>query len=253
MRRSGSYGSDSEGLVALARVFGADAVIRAEWTNVAGGKMCFWLVKMPSAWHAYGMYESAGGRDDESAVRGGPSKRVGRGVMVMRGRWVAWDDGGEEVTAGEREVVRRALYGRIPGVWQLPRVVRALLLMEPRPARVQFQPQDTFEMDALDAAMVAQFVSGVRTAELFVCKLGKQAPATWAYGKVRRWLQRNELLGVEVRDGERYEFFVPDRSTGYLYMVCESNRLYGVRGVESVGDARALLARWNELEQALEE
>ncbi|MCX7847828.1 MAG: hypothetical protein N2595_07355, partial [bacterium] len=243
-------GAWESGFETLARAYGGKSVARIVWTNMTGegGWIEFRVVELPSAWHAYGVYESIGEGRDESVVRGGPSKRVGRGLLVLKGRWVVWDEeGGAGIGVGAREWLRERLYERMPGRWELPEEVRRLWKMEPRARRVEFRMRDGSGCVVLDGALVASFDGGGKRVEFFVKRVRGGGGSLRYYEAVRRWLEGNELIGVHIeREGER-ELFVPEERGGYLYVRERGEEWCGVRGLEKVGEARALVEQWAEL------
>lgn len=231
----------------LLHVYGAERVVRVRWTNGldrATPWLEFYVVEMPSAWHAYGVYEHVPGGVDQSVLRGGPSKRVGGTVLIMKERWLAWDKPvGEEGRIG-REGLRVTLSWLLPGVWALPEEVRRLAIMEPAPTKIEFVPRDALGLGIFGAALVARFEGPEGHVEMFTTYPRDFANASMEFEMVRMWLRGHEVIGVQVEHEASTDLFVPDERVGYVFVTLSSNGLRGVRGVRTVADAQALLARW---------
>lgn len=231
----------------LLQAFGAERVMQVRWTNGldrATPALEFYLVEMPSGWHAYGVYANVPGGVDQSGLRGGPSKRVSGTVLIMKERWLAWDKPVSEKGQVGREGLRVALCRLLPGVWALPAEVRRLAMMEPAPTKIEFVPRDALGLGIFGAALVARFDGPQGKVEMFVTYPREFAQASMEFEMLRLWLRRHDVIGVQVEHEASTDLFVPDERVGYLLVTLSSNELRGVRGIRTVAEAQALLARW---------
>ena len=224
------------------------------WTNVderASKQLTFYIARTPSPLYAYGLYESLPGGIDQTALRGGPSKRVGGSVFVMKGRWVAWTQpvsGDARPHTVDYESPFAALCACLPGKWSAPACVSTLYKMAPPPRKIVFVPDHFMGLDIFDPTVVVLFPG--RHGEV---KMFKTIPGTLTRGRAqleeyRAWLDRRGVTGIYVKNEGTESLYVSDKKVGPLYLTVGSSGLRGVKGMASISEARTLIARWADTE-----
>ncbi len=234
--------------------YGAVRLHVAAWTSTtdrAAAALPVYVAEMPSPLHAYGLYNAAPAGADQTALRGGPAKRVSGTLVGMKGSCVFWtrsdSRSGPTWVAGERlfSCVCRAL----PGEWAPPAEVCSLGRMVPAPESIEFVKDNYLGAGVFGAALVARFSANGRPTEAFVL-----APATHRAGDAllrgfRAWLANNGITGVQVEQGGTSTLFVRDAKIGELYLALDTHGLRGVHGAADVTTAKTLLEEWQQLEE----
>jgi hypothetical protein len=234
---------------ATLRRFGAIQLVRTRWRDVVhddSTPLTFCCASMPSDLHAFGLYQSTEEGVDQSALRGGPSKRLADALVIFKGRWVAWTE--PENGLGAPLVAHEELFGKLcaalPGTrWHLPAAVAALTALDPVPVTIDFMPDGFLRSTAIGPVVTAVFRTDDGRAELF-----HAVPATRVHGAAC-FTDLSEKLAaagvtaatVDAPDGTC--LFAPSSPDGPLYVVLSDKGLCGVRGMR-LDDARALVARW---------
>jgi hypothetical protein len=239
---------------AMLQTYGAARLYVAAWTcgtDRAAAALRVYMADMPSPLHAYGLYSEVPAGADQTALRGGPSKRVQGTLVGMKGSFVFWIQSNprDGATWLESERLFSCVAKNLPGAWALPAEVCSLGRMVPPPASIALVKENYLGVSVLGPALVARFADGDRATEVFAL-----APPTITTGEerlqeFRAWLADNGITGVQVEQGGTAALFVRDARLGALYLALDGHGLRGVHGAPTVAAARSILDQWRQLEE----
>ena len=235
----------------LLKRFAARSFFSAVFTNqnpYSSGPLLFYGAEFPSALHAYGIYSSSPSGIDQSAVRGGPSKRVGMTMVALKDSRVVWTGpvlNGTSPALYDYELPFTALCNALPGSqWILPPEVASLSIISPAPDCIEFTPENYMGLPFFNGALRARFYSTDGSVELFSLI---PSPGETGYDQLRDfrdWLKLQGITAMVVLVDHEERLFVNQPGLDPLYLVARTNQLCGVKGMKSITDAQGLLARW---------
>jgi hypothetical protein len=235
----------------LLQRYGVERIYISKWTNMstrAAGLVTVYCARFPSDLHAYGVYSSIPRGVDQTALRGGPSKRLGRTLVALKDLWVVWTLPAlkdKRPILGDYELVFSGTCRALPGSkWILPPDIRALGKMMPAPEEIEFQPENYMGLSFFNGAICARYRTASGSVELFGILPQNRAEGMRQLKAFKQWLADQGITAMFVDKDDTVALYVNDSSIEPVYMIVDSHGLRGVRGLDNVSDAQALLARW---------
>lgn len=235
----------------LLQRYGVERIYVSVWTNMstqAAGPVTVYCARFPSDLHAYGVYSSIPRGVDQTALRGGPSKRLGRTLVALKDLWVVWTLPAlkdKRPILGDYELVFSGICLALPGSkWILPQDVRTLGTIMPAPEEIEFRPENYLGLSFLNAAVCARYRTASGSVELFGILPQNRSEGVRQIKAFKQWLADQDITAVFVEKDDTMSLYVNDGGIEPIYMVADSHGLRGVRGLDNIPDAQALLARW---------
>jgi hypothetical protein len=236
---------------ALMQRYSVEAVYISTWTNLAdtvSGPLTVYCALFSGDLYAYGLYSSIPGGIDQTIMRGGPSKRLGRTFVAVKNRWVIWTVPAHKDShplISDYELVLTGICTAIPGKnWSLPEDIRVLGAMKPAPESIQFQPENYMGLSFLNSAICARYRTKTGPVELFGILPHTRSAGQRQILAFKRWIADQGITAVFIETDELVSLSIDDTSMEPVYMMVDSYGLRGVKGINSISDAQALLARW---------
>jgi hypothetical protein len=168
--------------------------------------------------------------------------------VALKDLWVVWTLPAlkdKRPILGDYELVFSGICRALPGSkWILPPGIRALGKMMPAPEEIEFQPENYMGLSFLNGAICARYRTASGAVELFGIVPQNRAEGMRQLKAFKQWLADQGITAVFVDKDDTVALYVNDSSMEPVYMIVDLHGLRGVRGLDDVADAQALLARW---------